>query len=104
MAPQVYFNRDAPRSAAFLPGQREQQRVDPAACAALTPAQGGAGAAARGAEAAAVAVPAAEWVCELMWERIRLFLEVDVASLAKIPAREVLWEQDSLADSAVHPV
>ena len=77
----VYFNRDAPRSAAFLPGQREQQRVDPAACAALTPAQGGAGAAARGAEggaeAAAVAVPAAEWVCELMWERLRLFLEVD---------------------------
>ena len=77
----VYFNRDAPRSAAFLPGQREQQRVDPAACAALTPAQGGTGAAARGAEggaeAAAVAVPAAEWVCELMWERLRLFLEVD---------------------------
>ena len=27
--------------------------------------------------AGAPSVPAAEWVCELMWERTRLFLEVD---------------------------
>ena len=79
----VYFNRDG--SADGPPKELE-------GCDAPRAARG------------APSVPAAEWVCELMWERIRLFLEVDVASLAKIPAREVLWEQDSRADRAVRPV
>jgi hypothetical protein len=35
-----------------------------------------------------------------MWERTRLFLEVDAASLSKKPAREVLWEQDAWNDLA----
>ena len=51
-------------------------------------------------DAGAPSVPAAEWVCELMWERTRLFLEVDAASLTKKPAREVLWEQDAWNDLA----
>ena len=80
----VYFNRDAPQAAAFLPGQEQQQRVAPDACAAA-PAQAAAGAGALSVERAVpvavpVAVPAAEWVCELMWERLRLFLEVHAPS------------------------
>ena len=45
-------------------------------------------------------MPAAEWVCALMWERTRLFLEVDAAGLSRKPAREVLWEQDAWNDLA----
>lgn len=43
-------------------------------------------------------IPAAEWVCEMMWERLRLFLEIDRRSLANAPNREVLWEQDAWND------
>ena len=32
-----------------------------------------------------MAVPAAEWVCELMWERLRLFLEVDAPQMLPGP-------------------
>ena len=89
----VYFNRDA-HAAAVQPGQWETQRLDGDACggevsspgALSVPAQQG--------------VPAAEWVAELMWERLRLFLEVDARGLRKMPAREVLWEQDAWNDLA----
>ena len=75
----VYFNRDG--SPAGAPAEL-------ADCASPQPARG------------APSVPAAEWVCELMWERTRLFLEVDVRALTKKPAREVLWEQDAWNDLA----
>jgi len=86
----VYFNRDAAAATALLPAQqRHQLTTTPQACAA--PAAGAAAlsgeraaavvpaapAAAAAAAAAVLAVPAAEWVCELMWERLRLFLEAD---------------------------
>eukprot|EP00965_Chrysotila_dentata_P109007 3601036-Pleurochrysis_carterae.AAC.1 len=35
-----------------------------------------------------------------MWERLRLFLELDTKALAKKPQREVLWEQDAWNDLA----
>ena len=43
----VYFNRDARRAAAYLPGQQQQQRVEPGACPAA-PAHAVAGAGALG--------------------------------------------------------
>ena len=94
----VYFNRDA-HLGAFHPGQREQQAIDAATCG------GGGSSGEVGVDGAmpavaAAAVPAAEWVAELMWERVRLFLEINRAALSKPPAREVLWEQDAWNDLA----
>ncbi|KAL1525165.1 hypothetical protein AB1Y20_020036 [Prymnesium parvum] len=72
----VYFNRRAAASAAL-----DEE------CGAAPPPS-------------ADAVPAAEWIAELMWERIRLFLDVERSSLAASPKREVLWEQDVWNDLA----
>ncbi|KAL1507134.1 hypothetical protein AB1Y20_007987 [Prymnesium parvum] len=82
----VYFNRDAARSSDRAQRSEVRGRCDGA------PGAGGEVAVVEG------AVPAAEWVCELMWERLRLFLEIERRELKASPAREVLWEQDAWND------
>lgn len=90
----VYFNRDAPGrlAAAAASGDRKALRLQGAgesthnvtACTAKGEPHG--------------EVPAAEWVCEMMWERLKLFLEIDLFALQRKPRREVLWEQDAWND------
>ena len=90
----VYFNRNAAAAA------DETQRAEVAQhCggSAAAPASSSAVAVGQG-ETGQGAVPAAEWVCELMWERLRLFLEIDKEGLRVPPQREVLWEQDAWND------
>jgi hypothetical protein len=88
----VYFNRDAPRllAAAAAAGDASALRLSTGG----ENTGGGAGCAAGGGGE----IVAAEWACEMMWERLRLFLELDRFSLAQSPNREVLWEQDAWND------
>ena len=86
----VYFNRGASRA------RREQ----PSTYLTATNTEVDSHCGERARPESAADVPAAEWVCELMWERLRLFLEVDRVALRDSPKREVLWEQDARNDLA----
>lgn len=108
----VYFNLDAAHAA------QQSQRLEVQGHCESNTAEGpaasgrrlwappgdtagsGSGAASNGGVVHGGAMSAAEWVAELMWERLRLFLEIDKRGLRRPPAREVLWEQDAWNDLA----